>query len=194
MIKTLSKKKEEEAAAKKKAEADDKERKIREEYEKEKEDWESQVKSSKQAVDMANLRIKDYDTEIDKSNKEMEKIKKAGFKQIERFNYLFDATNDLQKKRRELSNDLITLNQALQEALLKKPKKRWSKSEPNLNQYLWKFEFIFYLRAFWFTCLCVKKEYLILPNNIYSYLVRCVNMKIRNLTSSLTKSKIMFTD
>ena len=116
MIKTLSKKKEEEAAAKKKAEADDKERKIREEYEKEKEDWESQVKSSKQAVDMANLRIKDYDTEIDKSNKEMEKIKKAGFKQIERFNYLFDATNDLQKKRRELSNDLITLNQALQEA------------------------------------------------------------------------------
>ena len=111
MIKTLSKKKEEEAAAKKKAEADDKERKIREEYEKEKEDWESQVKSSKQAVDMANLRIKDYDTEIDKSNKEMEKIKKAGFKQIERFNYLFDATNDLQKKRRELSNDLITLNQ-----------------------------------------------------------------------------------
>ena len=84
--------------------------------------------------------------------------------------------------------------QALQEALLKKPKKRWSKSEPNLNQYLWKFEFIFYLRAFWFTCLCVKKEYLILPNNIYSYLVRYVNMKIRNLTSSLTKSKIMFTD
>ena len=29
---------------------------------------------------------------------------------------------------------------------------------------------------------------------IYSYLVRYVNMKIRNLTSSLTKSKIMFTD
>ena len=56
----------------------------------------------------------------------------------------------------------------IQEALLKKPKKRWSKCEPNLNQYLWKFEFIFYLRAFWFTCLCVKKEYLILPNIIYS--------------------------